>query len=96
MLENPVLDHLSNHLLENHDEDWFFEHIHWDDDLAYNCWLPSDSKETFIVVRWKDHKIVAYGNNVPQGLLDEVQVIIKDAEMIYLDGNWEENQQKWV
>ena len=96
MLENPILDHLSKHLLENHDADWFFEHIEFDGSLAFNCWLPTDSEETFVMVRWADHKIVGYGNNVPQGLLDEIQTVIKDAEMIYIDGNWKANQQKWV
>lgn len=73
-----------------------FEHIDFDGSLAFNCWLPTDSEETFIMVRWADHKIVGYGNNVPQGLLDEIQTVIKDAELIYIDGNWEANQQKWV
>jgi hypothetical protein len=96
MLENPVLDHLSQHLRANHDNDWFFEHIDFDGSLAFNCYLPTDSPETFVMIRWADHKIVGYGDNVPQGLLDEIQKVIADGEFIYIDGNWENNQEKWA
>ena len=48
MLENPVLDHLSQALTRaNHDADWFFEHIDFDGSLAFNCWLPTDSRRNF-------------------------------------------------
>ena len=96
MLENPVLDHLSQHLRANHDNDWFFEHIDFDVSLAFNCYLPTDSPETFVMIRWADHKILGYGDNVPQGLLDEIQKVITDGEFIYIDGNWKNNQEKWA
>ena len=96
MLENPVLAHLSQHLRANHDNDWFFEHIDFDGSLAFNCYLPTDSPETFVMIRWADHKILGYGDNVPQGLLDEIQKVIADGEFIYIDGNWENNQEKWA
>ena len=95
-MENPVLTHLSEHLTTNHDADWFFEHIDCDGSLAFNCFLPTDSSKTFVMIGWADHKIVGYGDNVPQGLLSEIETVIQDAETIYLDNNWENNQAKWA
>jgi|TARA_B100001996_G_scaffold326674_1_gene273195 hypothetical protein len=96
MLENPPLNHLSKHLLENHDPEWMFEHLDWDGELAFNCWMPTENKETFIIIRWTDYEILGYGDDVPQGLIDEIQTILADGERIYLDWELAGEADKWA
>ena len=95
MLENFPLDHLRKHLLENHDPDWMFEHIDFDG-LAFNCYLPVDSPETYIIISWDDYTILEVGKQVPQGLIDEIKTAIDDGMQIYL--GWESTTapQEWA
>ena len=71
MMDNPILDNLSKHLTENHDADWRYEYIDYDG-LAFNCYLPTDSPETYLIVDASHYTIRETGKNVPQGLIDEV------------------------
>jgi|TARA_R110000824_G_scaffold89345_2_gene219124 hypothetical protein len=96
MLDSPPLSHLSKHLLENHDPDWMFEFIDWDGEIALNCFLPTDTPETFVVVSWADYSILAHGNNVPQGLIDIFTITLEDGERIYLEWELSGNAEKWA
>ena len=71
MLKNSVMDSLCQHLTENHDEDWRFEYIEHNG-LALNCYLPTDSSDTYVIVDATQYDILEHGKNVPQGLIDEV------------------------
>ena len=78
MMDNPILDNLSKHLTENHDADWRYEYIDYDG-LAFNCYLPTDSPETYLIVDASHYTIRETGKNVPQGLIDEVLTILNDS-----------------
>ena len=86
MLDNFPLEHLRKHLLENHDPDWMFEFIDFDG-MAYNCYLPTDSPETYIIISYGEYTILETGKNVPQGLIDEITTVLKDGLQIYI--GWE-------
>ena len=86
MMDNFPLDHLRKHLLENHDSDWMFEYIDFDG-LAMNCYLPTDSPETYIIVDWGNYAIRDTGQNMPQGLVDEITTVLEDGLKIYV--GWE-------
>jgi hypothetical protein len=70
MMDNFPLEHLSKHLLENHDPDWRFEV----NGGTYTCYLPTDSSETYITI--SGYTIVKTGKNVPQGLIDEITTVL--------------------
>ena len=95
MLKNSVIDSLCQHLTENHDEDWRFEYIEHDG-LALNCYLPTDSSDTYVIVDATQYEILEHGKNVPQGLIDEIATVILDA--YHLQVNWEytDNPEKWA
>ena len=85
-MDNFPLDHLRKHLLENHDSDWMFEYIDFDG-LAMNCYLPTDSSETYIIIDWGNYAIRDTGQNMPQGLVDEITTVLEDGLKIYV--GWE-------
>ena len=86
MLDNFPLEHLRKHLLENHDPDWMFEFIDFDG-MAYNCYLPVDSPETYLIISCGEYTILETGKNVPQGLIDEITTVLQDGLQIYI--GWE-------
>jgi len=95
MLENFTLEHLSKHLLENHDPDWHFEYIDFDG-LAYNCYLPTDSPETYLIISWAEYTILEVGKNVPQGLIDEITTVLKDGLQIYIGWQGTDQPNQWA
>ena len=96
MMENFPLDHLMKHLEENHDSNWRFDYIDWDGTMVLNCYLPIDSPETYLMISWSDYSILEVGKNVPQGLIDEVKMILDDGYQIYI--GWESTNlpNKWA
>ena len=94
MLENYPLEHLQNHLIENHDEDWVFESV-YQDGLALRCYLPTDTPETYFIVD-SNYDIIKKGTGIPKGLLDEVNTTLQDGLKIYL--NWQDTDlpEKWA
>ena len=96
MMENFPLDHLMQHLEENHDHDWRFEYIDWDGTMVLNCYLPVDTPETYLMISWSDYSIMEVGKNVPQGLIDEVKTVLDDGYQIYI--GWESTNlpNKWA
>ena len=95
MLENYPLEHLSKHLLENHDPDWRFEYS-FVGGKSYNCYLPTDSSETYILISFSDYRILETGKNVPQGLIDEIKLILKDGLQIYIGWEGTNLPQEWA
>lgn len=86
MLDSYPLEHLRTHLHENHDSDWRFEFIDFFG-TAFNCYLPTDSPKTYIIISHTEYTIVATGENVPQGLIDEIETVLQDGFQIYV--GWE-------
>ncbi len=95
MLENPPIDHLSKHLIENHDEEWRFEYIDHDG-LAFNCYLPSDAKDLFVVIDASHYNILDVGSSIPSALIAEIETIVADGLQIYLDWDATDKPEKWV
>ena len=95
MLDNFPLDHLGKHLLENHDPDWRFEYIDMDG-LAFNCFLPTDSPETYIIIDASHYTILEKGKRVPQGLIDEITTVLKDGLQIYIGWEGTNLPQEWA
>tara|TARA_B100000700_G_scaffold214431_1_gene235782 strand:- start:1715 stop:2002 length:288 start_codon:yes stop_codon:yes gene_type:complete len=95
MMDNPILDNLSKHLTENHDADWRYEYIDYDG-LAFNCYLPTDSPETYLIVDASHYTIRETGKNVPQGLIDEVLTILNDSFILEVGWNQTNNPEKWA
>ena len=95
MLKNSVMDSLCQHLTENHDEDWRFEYIEHNG-LALNCYLPTDSSDTYVVVDATQYDILEHGKNVPQGLIDEVLTVLNDSFILEVGWNQTDNPEKWA
>ena len=95
MMDNPVLETMSEHLTNNHDNDWRFEWIDYDG-IALNCYLPTDSKNTYFVVDASHYEILEKGNNVPQGLIDEVLTVLHDALRVEVGWTMTDNPEKWA
>ena len=77
-MANPPIEHLSKHLLENHDPDWRFEYVEYDG-LAVNCYLPTDTSETYIIVDATRYDILETGDNVPNGLIEIIRTALEDG-----------------
>lgn len=95
MLENPPIDHLSKHLTENHDDEWRFEYIDYDG-LAFNCYLPSDAKDLFVVIDASHYNILDVGSSIPSALIAEIETIVADGLQIYLDWDATDKPEKWA
>ncbi len=95
MMMNAPIEHLMKHLVENHDEDWRFEMVEYDGE-ALNCYLPTDSPETYIVVDASYYDILERGDNVPQGLIDEITTVLADGLRIEVGWQLTDNPQKWA
>jgi len=81
------LEFLIEHLLTNHDPDWRFETIEYrNEGLALNCYLPTDSEETYIVVDASTYDVNEVGKNVPPGLRDEIQEKVNEG--LHIDLHW--------
>ena len=82
------LEFLIEHLLANHDPDWRFETIEYrNEGLALNCYRPTESEETYIVVDASTYDVNEVGKNVPQGLRDEIQEKVNEGLQIDLCWN---------
>ena len=55
--------------------------------FALNCYLPTDSEETYIVVDASTYDVNEVGKNVPQGLRDEIQEKMDEGLLIDLCWN---------
>tara|TARA_R100000988_G_C3970192_1_gene151073 strand:+ start:401 stop:688 length:288 start_codon:yes stop_codon:yes gene_type:complete len=95
MMVNAPIEHLRKHLLENHDSDWRFEYVEYDGE-AVNCYLPTDSPETYIVVDATLYNILETGLAVPQGLIDEITTVLADGLRIEVGWQLTDNPQKWA
>jgi len=95
MLDNPPIEHLCKHLRENHDEDWMFEFVEYDG-IALNCYLPTDSKDTFVIINASHYDILEVGSKVPQGLIDEITLTLEDGLRIYVGWEGTEMPDKWA
>ena len=96
MMSDFVIDHLSTHLLTNHDSDWMSEFIDMDGDFAINYFLPTDSPETYIIVGTSNYQIMEIGKAVPQGLVDEITTVLADGLRIYVGWEGTSNPAKWA
>ena len=95
MMENPILDKLSQHLTTNHDTDWRFEYIEYDG-IAMNCYLPTDSTESYVIIDASHYNILEQGNSISQGLIDEIKTVLEDSYRIYVDWDATNKPEKWV
>ena len=94
-MDNPILDKLSKHLTQNHDADWRYEYIDYDG-LALNCYLPTDSPETYLIVDASRYTILETGLAVPDGLIQEVLMVLNDSYIVEVGWNQTDNPEKWA
>ena len=95
MLENPILQKLSEHLTANHDGDWRFEYIDYDG-MALHCYLPVDSPGSYIIIDASHYIVLETGDAIPQGLFNEVKTVLDDSFRIYVDWDATEKPEKWA
>ena len=95
MMANPPIEHLRNHLLENHDSDWRFEFVEYGGE-AVNCYLPTDTSETYIIVDASRYDILEIGDNVPNGLVEIIRTALEDGLRIEVGWQLTDNPEKWA
>jgi len=95
MMANPPIEHLRKHLLENHDSDWRFEYVEYDGE-AVNCYLPTDSSETYIIVDATHYDILEIGEKVPNGLVEIIRTALEDGLRIEVGWQLTDNPEKWA
>ena len=79
----------------NHDTDWRFEYIEYDG-IAMNCYLPTDSTESYVIIDASHYNILEQGNSISQGLIDEIKTVLEDSYRIYVDWDATNKPEKWV